>query len=173
MGFASGFDVITAAFQELINTSSAKIILNQAPGWVVDTRVVRRDNGGRMEGLVEHCRSCGLEVTPYTKRYSIYAGEYFCEKCAERLDREYILKNTCALCGRVIAKSEVRFVLPSRLLGLQAGSTEIDSRLACVSCYNRFAKATRVYATNKTSRLEQIRSSIRKHLVRQQMLKAS
>ncbi|MCL5100302.1 MAG: hypothetical protein M1158_04285 [Candidatus Marsarchaeota archaeon] len=53
-------------------------------------------------------------------------------------------KHSCAICGRQLGKTEVKFVLPSR--ALSKSSMNLSERLACVECYAMMARKSRVRA---------------------------
>jgi hypothetical protein len=111
----------------------------------------------------EYCRKCGMETYPSSKKYSVSGGEYYCVKCAERADREYLIKNSCSVCRRLLKSNEVKLVLPSKVYG--GTQLPLVDRLICTKCYN--AMGTRSISRRSfKQKVEQVRTSIRKGMVK-------
>ena len=111
----------------------------------------------------DYCRKCGAEVYPFSRKYSVSASEYYCIKCAEKVDREYLIKNSCSVCKRLLKKEEVKLVLPSKIYG--SAKMPLMDRLICVQCY----KSVGTRSMDRRSfrqRMEHIRSNIRKGIMR-------
>ena len=89
----------------------------------------------------EYCRNCGTEIFPFSRKYSVSAGDYFCVKCAERLDREHLARTACALCGRKLEKGELKFVLPSSIFGEE--KLHQVERVCCFQCHKKMGDRTR------------------------------
>jgi len=111
----------------------------------------------------EYCRKCGAEVYPFSKKYSVSASEYFCVKCAERADSEYIIKNSCSVCNRLLGKNEVKVVMPSRAYSI--GPVPLFDRLICAQCYKRVASRNRARSTF-IQRMQRVRTNIRKSIAK-------
>jgi hypothetical protein len=89
----------------------------------------------------EYCRRCGSAVYGFSKKMSASDGNYYCIKCAEYLDKKYLLENTCSVCARTLSNAEVKFVMPSR--AYSPSPLPLEKRLVCVGCYKRFATKCR------------------------------
>jgi hypothetical protein len=96
-----------------------------------------------------YCNRCGAPM--YAMRGSIagVSGGYYCAACAEVLDAGRTKSNLCFACSRVMASSEVKFVMPSRILG--AKSLPTPRRLMCAECYKRFTVRSRKQASSAAS----------------------
>lgn len=117
-----------------------------------------------MDGMSqEYCRKCGAAVYPFSKKYSVSASEYFCVKCAERADSEYIVRNSCSVCNRLLGKNEVKVVMPSKAYSV--GPVPLIDRLICTECYKKVA--TRVRSRRPfLQRVQQVRAGIRKNIIK-------
>lgn len=111
----------------------------------------------------EYCRKCGMEVYPFSRKYSVSSGEYFCVKCAEKVDREYLIKHSCSVCKRLLGKDEVKLVMPSRMYGDM--QLPLMDRLICAPCYKRIGNRT-MDRRSFRQKMGQIRSNIRKGIAR-------
>jgi hypothetical protein len=140
-----------------------------APGWVFVGKngkyiQIQGKWVGYMDGMSkEYCRKCGAEVYPFSKKYSVSASEYFCVKCAERADSEYIIKNSCSVCNRLLGKNEVKVVMPSKAYSI--GPVPLLDRLVCTQCYKKVASRNpdrRSFA----HRMQQVRAGIRKSIAK-------
>ena len=85
----------------------------------------------------EYCRRCGSILYDFSKKRSASDGYCYCIKCAEYLDKKYLIDNTCSVCARTLGKADVKFVMPSRLYSTE--QLPLEKRLVCVSCYKRIA----------------------------------
>lgn len=115
------------------------------------------------EGGKEYCRQCGTAIYPFSRKYAISTGEYFCVKCAERVDKEYLIKHSCSVCTRLIKGDEVKFVMPSKIYG--ADSLPLSDRLVCAECYKVVARQDRE-RVGMSQKIGQIRAGIRKSLAK-------
>ncbi len=116
----------------------------------------------------EYCRKCGMEVYPFSKKYSVSTGESFCVKCAERVDREYLVKNSCSVCRKLLKANEVKLVMASKIYGTT--TLPLVDRLICTECYKRIGTRSmdRVSFRNALSQVRaNIRHSLMKRAVRQ------
>ena len=133
---------------------------------------------GMEEYNKEYCRKCGLEVFPFSRKYSVSMGEYFCVKCAEKVDREYILKNSCSVCRKMFGRNDARMVLPSKVYN-EDRRLLISDRLVCAPCFKAMGMKVRdrITFTSKVNGLrQQIRRSLAKKMLQQpepQEMKAS
>ncbi len=116
-----------------------------------------------MDGMSrEYCRKCGTETYPFSKKYSVSASEYFCIRCAERADSEYIIRNSCSVCNKLLGKNEVKVVMPSKVYSI--GPVPLLDRLICTQCYRRVASRN----TDRRSfvqKVQSVRAGIRRSLV--------
>lgn len=98
-----------------------------------------------MDGIsgmeMEYCRRCGDSVYPFSKKYSTSASDFFCVKCAERLDREYLAKHTCAICTKILRNDELKFVLPASKFA--DPKTSVFERVSCLQCHRKLASQSR------------------------------
>lgn len=113
----------------------------------------------------EYCSRCGIETFSFSRKYSVSTGMYYCVKCAEKLDREYLLKNSCAMCKRLLKASEIKIVVPSSMFG-RTPLVRAD-RVICATCHKKFGSQTRVRMPS--SRIARIREQIRKGIARRSM----
>ncbi len=120
------------------------------------------------ENIVETCGRCGVRVYQFSKKLAQSDRRYYCIKCAEELDRNYLIKNSCSLCGRILSKKEAKFVLPSSMYGKY--SMPLVDRLACNPCYTRLLSRTRI-ARRIRPVTRTMRDSIRKSIARSLMAK--
>ena len=94
----------------------------------------------------ECCKRCGSVIYGFSKKRSASDGLYYCIKCAEYLDKKYLIENTCSVCARTFSKGEVKFVMPSRIYS--TSPLPLAKRLVCVNCYKRFASKIRTRTAN-------------------------
>lgn len=117
----------------------------------------------------EYCKKCGTEILPFSKKYSISANDYFCIKCAEKLDRAYLAKTTCAICGRRLKPDELKFVLPSSALSDDKMHTM--ERMCCLVCHKKMA-ADRIKDVRDTRQMRSaLLDAIRKGIVKATIIK--
>ena len=118
-------------------------------------------------GGSERCGRCGNEVYSFSKRIAQSDGRYYCVRCAEAVDRNYIIRNSCSVCGRLLSKREVKVVLPSVAYGEE--QLPMAERLACASCYkgllNKSSVARRIRVAGG------LREGIRKGIAKSLMAK--
>jgi ribosomal protein L37E len=114
---------------------------------------------------IERCDRCGAQVYQFSKKLAQSNGRYFCVRCAEELDRDYLIKNSCSVCGKIVGKYEVKFVLPSSMYG--SSLLPLMDRLACTSCYDKLRKknVTRLISTQK-SVTNVFRESLKKQIAK-------
>jgi protein-arginine kinase activator protein McsA len=85
----------------------------------------------------ESCKRCGSVIYGFSKKRSASDGLYYCIKCAEYLDKKYLIENTCSVCARTFSRGEIKFVMPSKIYSMSP--LPLAKRLVCVNCYKRFA----------------------------------
>lgn len=117
----------------------------------------------------EYCRRCGMEVFPFSRKYSESKEDYFCVKCAEKYDAEYLVKHSCAMCQRLLKKDELKMVLPSKSFGDKP--RELVDRIACLQCYTKLLNKARDRRPVRNS-IDQIRNNIRRVLARRMAQRA-
>lgn len=113
----------------------------------------------------EYCSRCGMEVFPFSKKYSVSSGAFFCVKCAEQVDREYLVKHSCSVCKRLLKSGDVKLVLPSKLYG--DGRLPLADRLICTQCYKSVASKS-MDRRSFRQRMQQVRANIRKGIAHKQ-----
>lgn len=111
----------------------------------------------------EYCRKCGSEMYPFSRKYSVSSGEYFCVKCAEKTDSEYLAKHSCSVCKRLLAKDEVKLVMPSKVYGSE--QLALMDRLVCTACYKQIGNRT-MDRRSFRQKMAQVRANIRKGIIR-------
>ncbi len=114
----------------------------------------------------ERCKKCGMEVYPFSKKYSVSSGDYFCIKCAEKADRDYLIKNSCSVCKRLLDRGEVKIVMPSKIYG--AERMPVIDRLICMGCYRRMGSRS-MDRRSFRHKISQIRLGIRKGFAKRAM----
>ena len=122
-----------------------------------------------MGGTEDRCGRCGSVIYPFSARIAMSDSQKYCVKCAEELDARYILKNSCSMCGRLMGRREVKFVLPSRAFG--EASLPLQERLACSPCYSKSLRKTRIRMVRSDGDDQASRTSIRKQIMSQLMKK--
>ena len=118
----------------------------------------------------EKCPRCGTSVYGFSKKYSVSVGDYYCIKCAEALDRDYLARTTCAMCGTALTKDDVKFVMSSKFFS--ASGMPLADRLICPSCHSDVVPKVRDYGRRNNSRLNAIRLAIRKGMARRTYAKS-
>jgi|GEM_PF-4409316 len=120
-------------------------------------------NGGE-SGVesVEKCPRCGTTLHGFSKKYSYSMSRYYCVKCAEALDRDFLARTTCAICGRHLGKDDVKFVMSSKFFGSE-GMPLID-RLVCTSCHPKIAERMRS-GSGSMKNHSAIKNAVRKSIV--------
>ncbi|MDE1870839.1 MAG: hypothetical protein KGI06_01205 [Candidatus Micrarchaeota archaeon] len=118
----------------------------------------------------EHCKRCGTVVYAFSKNAAVSDNSSYCIKCAEELDSSYLARNTCSVCTRLLAKDEVKFVMPSRLYSAYFfDRLPMEHRLMCVTCYR---KADRLNILKRPLvKIEQVRTRLRRTLARKSALR--
>lgn len=61
-------------------------------------------------------------------------NRYYCVKCAEELDKNFLAQMSCAVCGKHLYRDEAKYVMSSKFFGGEA--MPITERLVCASCHN-------------------------------------
>ncbi len=117
-------------------------------------------------GQKEYCKKCGIEIFPFSSKFSASKSDYFCVKCAEAYDKEYLIKNSCAMCSKLLSNYEVKVVLPSKHFG--ESSIEMNDRLSCLGCYTKVAKRNRTRRTIRNG-VSSVSTSIRRSLLKGMM----
>ena len=121
-----------------------------------------------MGAEIENCGRCGSLVYPFSTEKSASDGSSYCVKCAEEIDRQYLARNTCSMCTRLLEREEVKFVMPSRLYSNYFfDRLPIEYRLMCVKCYRRADRLN--YIRQPLAKIWQIRARLGKTLVRKQI----
>lgn len=113
----------------------------------------------------EYCKSCGTQVFPFSKRFSVSKSDYYCAKCAVRFDAEYTITHTCSVCHRKLADSEHKMVMPSKLYGDEP--LPFVHRIVCMGCYQKLGYRDMDTSTMR-NRLQRIRAGIRKGIAKRQ-----
>lgn len=121
------------------------------------------------EGEKEHCKRCGIAIYQFSKKYSVSANDYYCVKCAEKIDREYLVKNSCSVCGRLLKKYEIKFVLPSKAYGSDS-PLPVSDRLVCSDCHTKLSFKQKQKMPPKSG-VDQVRAGIRKMFFRRMLQK--
>lgn len=99
------------------------------------------NRGKYMETATENCQNCGSIVYAFSKKTATSDGSTYCIKCAEELDSQYMKKNVCSVCTRLLDKQEIKFVLPSRMFSSYFfDKLPLENRLLCLQCYGRAEK---------------------------------
>ncbi len=101
----------------------------------------------------ERCMRCGATMYGFSRKVAESDGLCYCTKCAELLDKRYLIENTCSVCARHLGKSEAKFVMPSSIYS--ASLLPVTRRLICVSCYRRFAIKSRARPIRSIRQLRQ------------------
>ncbi|HUC38883.1 MAG TPA: hypothetical protein VL944_02010 [Candidatus Acidoferrum sp.] len=91
--------------------------------------------------LDDRCGKCGSVVYPFSTRIAQSDQQKYCTKCAEEVDARYLIKNSCSVCGKLMERHEVKFVLPSLAYGRSA--MPLEDRLSCPPCYTRLQRKSR------------------------------
>ncbi len=125
-----------------------------------------KDGGGESE----KCPRCGTTIYGFSRKFSHSVGEYYCVKCAEALDRDYLARTTCAMCGKALTKNDVKFVMSSKFFN-SFGMPVVD-RLLCEDCHPRVASRNRIESTARKARINAIRAAVRKGIARTMFAKA-
>ncbi|HUY70327.1 MAG TPA: hypothetical protein VMV00_02035 [Candidatus Baltobacteraceae bacterium] len=89
-------------------------------------------------GTNDYCGRCGTPVREFSRKMATSNGAYYCIRCAEDLDRQYLAKNTCSVCSKMLNRSEGKFVMPSAVYNEY--SMPVMKRLVCTGCYGRMAR---------------------------------
>lgn len=139
-----------------------------ATGGFCRVREILGKGMNKMNSSSDTCGRCGLHVYQFSRKLAQSDGRYYCIKCAEELDRNYLMKNGCSLCGRLLSKKEAKFVLPSSIYG--AYSMPLLDRLACIRCYTKLLKRTRI-TRRVGSGARNVRDSIRKSIAKSLVMK--
>lgn len=84
-----------------------------------------------------NCSRCGTVMYSLQNKRADVDGSYYCTRCAEELGKRYLTENVCFGCNRTMRSSDVKFVMPSSMLGTTALPT--PKRLLCMDCYRRLA----------------------------------
>jgi hypothetical protein len=125
-----------------------------------------------MELESENCGRCGGIVYPFSKKESASDSAYYCVKCAEELDREYLKKNVCSLCTELIPKGDVKFVMPSRIYSSYFfDRLPLENRLMCLDCYRKVEKMNII--RNPLTKLIHIRARLQNAFRKEHVLSIS
>lgn len=89
-------------------------------------------------GTIDYCGRCGTPVREFSRKMAASNGAYYCVRCAEELDRQYLVKNTCSVCAKMLNRAEHKFVMPSTIYNEY--SRPLANRLICSSCYGKMAR---------------------------------
>ena len=89
-------------------------------------------------GTSEYCGRCGTPVREFSSKMAASNGAYYCVRCAEELDRQYLAAHTCSVCSKMLSRSEGKFVMPSTIYNEY--SRPLMKRLICTSCYGKMAR---------------------------------
>lgn len=100
-----------------------------------------------MESEEEHCSRCGSVVYAFSSGIAVSNNRHYCIQCAEDIDRDYIEKNTCSVCTKLLGRREVKMVMPSRMYSSYFfDRLPVQDRIMCVDCYR---KARRLHIISK------------------------
>ena len=125
----------------------------------------------KQEHTTEHCEKCGSVVYGFSKSFAVSNGESYCTKCAEELDRTYLEGNTCSVCTRLIDRTEVKFVMPSRLYSSYFfDRLPMAKRLMCTGCYRKVEKLNII--SNPLTKIGVLRMKVRRIIVRNVAIKS-
>ena len=122
---------------------------------------------GTMVGM-DRCGRCGTDVYQFSRKMAQSDGRYYCVKCAEAVDKGYITRNSCSVCGRLMGRRELKVVLPSMAYG--EGQLPMADRLSCAECYKGLLTRTRVSRKVRPV-ARHIRESIRRGIAKSLMSK--
>ena len=85
----------------------------------------------------ESCSRCGAGLYDLRGMRADVDGSYYCASCAEELGKHHLAENVCFSCNKAMRSSDVKFVLPSKVLASRP--LPMRERLMCGGCYRRFA----------------------------------
>ncbi|MCL4404885.1 hypothetical protein M1583_02760, partial [Candidatus Marsarchaeota archaeon] len=110
---------------------------------------------------------CGVTTLSSSERVLTASGRTYCISCSQKLGLGTKTKTNCAICGKSLAKGEVKMVLPSKSFGETA--MPLESRLACISCYSSMATRNKHVdrAKAKATAKVPIRKALRERLIQQ------
>lgn len=118
-----------------------------------------------------HCNRCGSVIYPFSKNIAVSDNSYYCVKCADELDRNYLVRNVCSICTKLLDKNEIKFVMPSRLYSSYFfDKLPIENRLMCAQCYRKVDKLNVI--RSPLIKIDQIRLRLRRTLTRRAIIKA-
>ena len=124
-----------------------------------------------METATEHCDRCGSVVYPFSRGTAACDSFSYCIKCAEELDSDYLSKNICSICTRLLGNDEIKFVMPSRLYSNYFfDKLPLEHRLMCVHCYRRVEKLNII--RQPLIKIGQIRLRLKKGIARRSIVRA-
>ncbi|MCL5430629.1 MAG: hypothetical protein M1504_04125 [Candidatus Marsarchaeota archaeon] len=123
------------------------------------------------EWVVEHCNKCGVEIYPYSRKYSISDNCYYCKKCATAIDKKYIEEHTCAVCKVMIKNNEPKFVVASRQISENGHELLVKDRVVCAKCHMALMSQSKMRAMPKESM--KTRNGIAAYIAKRMMEKDS
>ena len=85
-----------------------------------------------------------------------------CNRCETQERERRMAENVCYACRRPLASGDIKFVMPSRVLG--ARDLPLPKRLMCTNCYKRFAARSRK-STGFFARMAARRLAVRNSLL--------
>ncbi|MFI5412835.1 MAG: hypothetical protein ACHQX1_03000 [Candidatus Micrarchaeales archaeon] len=119
-----------------------------------------------METSPEHCANCGVAVYAFSKKIATSDDTPYCIRCAEELDIQYLAKNTCSVCTRLLEREELKFVMPSRLFSNYFfDKLPMQNRLMCTHCYARARKLNLL--SKPLIKIERIRQRLKRAVVKE------
>lgn len=125
-----------------------------------------------MEDSTEHCDRCGSVVYHFSREVAISDNSSYCIKCAEEVDRNYLARNICSVCTKLLNKDEVKFVMPSRLYSdYFFDRLPLENRLMCVTCYRKASKLNII--RRPLTKIDQIRVRLAKKLVKRSVVRSA
>ena len=84
-----------------------------------------------------------------------------CNRCKTQEREPRTAENLCYACTRALTGSDIKFVMPSRVLG--ARELPLQKRLMCTQCYQRHAtrnrNVARAFVRMSARRLSAVRNS--------------
>lgn len=123
-----------------------------------------------METETGHCKSCGNVVYEFSKKTATSDGSSYCVKCAEQLDSQYLKRNICSVCVKLLDREEIKFVMPSRMYsGYFFDRLPMENRLMCASCY---IKAEKMNLIGKPlMKIEHIKARLKNGIIKRAIAK--
>lgn len=128
-----------------------------------------------MKAIPEQCGNCGVKVYEFSMKEAASDNSLYCIRCAEELDMQYLARNVCSVCTKLMEKQELKFVMPSRMYSNYFfDKLPIETRLMCANCYRKAESLNLI--RRPLIKINQIRlklkRSIAKRIIQRNVLKA-